>query len=57
MQIDKWLLIKHENEIKKGIVVKILGDDLEIKLEDGIIIRRKFWEVRNVPFDNAKKEQ
>ena len=51
MHIDKWLLIKHEGKVIKGMVVKILSEDLDIKLEDGTIIRRKFWEVRNIPND------
>ena len=56
MHIGKWLLVKHEDKIFKGIVVKINTEDLDIKLENGDIIRRKFWEVRSIPFNNPKEE-
>jgi len=56
MYIGKWLLIQHEGQIMKGIVIKIYPEDLDIKLDDGIVIRRKFWEVREIPFDNPKEE-
>ena len=48
MYLGKWLLVKHENIVQKGIVTKIFREDLEIKLDDGTIIRRKFWEVRKL---------
>lgn len=48
MQIGKHLLVKHNGIVKEGIVIKIYPEDLEIKLEDDIIIKRKFWEVRSV---------
>ena len=54
MHIGKWLLIKHEQKILKGIVIKIFEEDLEIKLEDETIVRRKFWEVRNAPFSKEE---
>lgn len=52
MHIDKWLLVKHEGKILKGIVIKIYDEDLDIRLEDGTIISRKFWEIRKIPEDN-----
>lgn len=48
MHIGKWLLVKHEGKIIKGIVVKIFQEDLYISLEDKTIIHRKFWEVRKI---------
>lgn len=54
MYIGYRLLIKHEGEVKEGIVEKIFEEDLDIKLNTGEIIRRKFWEVRSIP--NEKKE-
>jgi hypothetical protein len=48
MHLGKWLLVKHEGQIKKGIVQKIYSEDLDIQLEDGTVIRRKFWEVRTI---------
>jgi hypothetical protein len=56
MHIGKWLLVKHEGKIVKGIVKDFFQDDLNIQLEDGTIIRRKFWEVRSCPFDNFKEK-
>jgi len=56
MHIGKWLLVKHEGQIKKGIVTQIFPEDLDIRLEDNTIIRRKFWEVRNAPYDNKEEK-
>jgi len=56
MHIGKWLLDKHEGQIKKGIVTQIFPEDLDIRLEDNTIIRRKFWEVRNAPYDNKEEK-
>ena len=53
MNIGKWLLVKHEGKIIKGIVIEIFQEDLKIKLEGGITIIRKFWEVRKI---DEKKE-
>jgi hypothetical protein len=50
------LLVKHEGKIVKGIVISFFQDDLDIKLEDETIIRRKFWEVRIAPYDNSQEE-
>jgi hypothetical protein len=55
MHIGRWLLVKHDGKIVKGLVIKIFQEDLDIKLEDETIIRRKFWEVRSVP-DEKEKE-
>ena len=54
MYIGKYLLVKYEGKIKKGMVKKIYFEDLDIQLEDGNIVRRKFWEVRISP--DEKKE-
>ncbi len=54
MQIGTPLLVKHNGKIKKGRVEKIYPEDLDIKLENGELIRRKFWEVRVVT--NEKKD-
>jgi len=48
MHIGKWLLVKENEQIQKGRVINFLNEDLEIKLEDGTIVRRKFWEVRKI---------
>ena len=57
MHIGKWLLVKHEGKVMKGIVTKIYNEDLDIRLDDDTIIRRKFWEVRSAPYDNEKEEK
>ena len=51
MHVGKWLLIRHEGKVTKGIVIKIYQEDLDIKLDDEIIVKRKFWEVRTIPID------
>jgi hypothetical protein len=56
MQIGRWLLVKHEDKILRGMVIKIYSEDLDIRLEDDTIVRRKFWEVRSCPYDNLQEE-
>jgi len=46
MYIGKRLLVKHEEQILEGIVEQIFPEDLDIRLSNGELIRRKFWEVR-----------
>jgi hypothetical protein len=48
MYITQFVLIKYETKIVKGIIIGIFQDDLEIKLEDESIVKRKFWEVRKI---------
>lgn len=55
MHIGKWLLVKYEGKVLRGIVIKIFEEDLDIELDDKVIIRRKFWEVRSCPYDNEKE--
>ena len=45
MNIGKVVLVRHNGEIKEGIVQEIYNEELEIKLEDGELIRRKYWEI------------
>ena len=56
MHIGKWVLLKYNGKIVKGIVTHFSQEDLEIEIEDKSIIQRKFWEVRAAPFDNIKEE-
>ncbi len=46
MYIGKTVLIKHNGTVQEGIVEEIFPEDLDIRLENGELIRRKFWEVR-----------
>ena len=54
MHIGKRLIIKHEGKVQEGNVIKIYDEDLDIKLDDGTTIQRKFWEVRII---DEKKEE
>jgi len=56
MHIGKWLLVKHEGKILKGIVVNFWQEDLDIRLDDDTIIRRKFWEIRSCPYENEEEQ-
>ena len=55
MHRGKWLLVKHGGKVIKGIVENIWSEDLFIRLDDGELISRKFWEVRSAPYDNEKE--
>lgn len=48
MYIGKWLLVRYENKVQKGTVIQIYKEDLDVKLENGDIIRKKFWEVGKI---------
>jgi hypothetical protein len=48
LQIGQRLLVKHDGRVRQGIVIKIFSEELDIKLEDEIIVRRKFWEVKKL---------
>lgn len=51
MYIGKPLLIRHNGQIIEGKVEKIYPEDLDIKLPNGEIVRRKFWEVRAIDYE------
>ena len=53
MHVGKWLLVKHEGLIQRGIVEQFFMEDLDIRLDNGELIRRKYWEVRKI---DEKKE-
>jgi hypothetical protein len=48
MYIGQRVFIKYEGELKEGNVEEIGMEDIDIKLDCGLIIKRKFWEVRKV---------
>jgi hypothetical protein len=48
MHIGKRLLVRHKGKVQEGIVENISGDDLDIRLDNGELIRKKFWEVRRI---------
>jgi len=51
MYIGQTLLIRHNGQIKEGKVKKIFPEDLELELENGTILMRKFWEVRKKDYE------
>lgn len=53
MNIGKPVLVKHNEVVVEGIVQKIFSEDLEIRLDNGELIRRKYWEIRVVPKKEA----
>ena len=49
MFIKQLVYVKHEGKVQIGTVEIIWDEKLEIKLENGETIHRKFWEIRKVP--------
>jgi hypothetical protein len=47
MYLGKRVIVKHNNKLQEGNVIQIFSEELEIKLDTGELIRRKFWEVRS----------
>jgi len=54
MYIGLRLLIKHESKVQEGSVIIIYDEDLDIRLDTGEVIKRKFWETRKI---DEKKEE
>jgi hypothetical protein len=54
MNIGKRLIVKHKEKIQEGVVEKIYIEDLDIRLDSGELINRKYWEVRVKSYE--KKE-
>lgn len=52
MYIGKLILVKHDGVIQEGKVENIYPEDLDIRLENGDLIRRKFWEIRKIDIKN-----
>lgn len=48
MNIGQPILVKHNGIVQEGIIEVIYSEDLDIRLENGELIRRKFWEVRKI---------
>jgi len=51
MYLSQTVLIKYNEKIVEGKVVKIYDEELDIKLDDGEIVRKKYWEIRSVPIE------
>jgi len=46
--IGQTVYVKHENKVQIGKVEFIFSEELQIRLETGEMITRKFWEIRKV---------
>lgn len=46
MRIGQRLLAKYNGQIVEGIVIEIYFEDVDIKLDNGTVIKKKYWEVR-----------
>lgn len=46
MQEGAELITKYDGKIVNCIAEKIRFEDLDVKLENGVIISKKYWEVR-----------
>jgi hypothetical protein len=47
MYLGKRVIVKHDNKLQEGNVIQIFLEELEIKLDTGELIRRKYWEIRS----------
>lgn len=47
--IGQSVYVKHEGKVQIGKVEVVWDEELEIKLETGEKIHRKFWEIRKIP--------
>ena len=48
MNIGQSVVVRNRGEIQAGRVAKIFPESLEIILDNGEEIQRKFWEVKKV---------
>lgn len=48
MNIGQLLLVRHNGQVHEGKVEIIYFEDLDIRLKNGELIRRKFWEVHKI---------
>jgi len=56
LYIGKRVLVKYNGELKEGNVETIYFDYLDIKLDDGTIIQRKFWEIGKIKRNPNEEE-
>jgi hypothetical protein len=54
MYIGKSVLVKHNGIVQKGTVETIFPEDLDVRLENGELVRRKFWEIRKIEVKNEE---
>lgn len=53
MKIGQRVMIKDENVVQQGIVIETFAEHLKIKLDSGIEVLRKYWELRKVQEDES----
>ena len=56
MNIGKPVLVKHNESVVEGIVQEVFSEDLEIRLDNGELIRRKYWEIRAIPKKEVEEQ-
>jgi len=54
MFIGQSVYVKHEGTVQIGKVEIIWDEDLQIKLDSGELITRKFWSIRKVERKDEK---
>ncbi len=52
MHIGMSVLLRDNGEVKEGKVEIVYDEDLDIRLLDNTLVRRKFWEIRKVERKN-----
>jgi hypothetical protein len=57
MNLGQRILVKHQDVVQEGKVIKIFEEELDIELENGEIIRRKFWETRAIKGTTYEKKE
>jgi hypothetical protein len=48
MYIGQSVIIRYNNKVEEGRVIRIFSEELEIELTNKEIVLRKFWEVRKI---------
>ena len=46
MYLGLRVLVRHEGQVQEGNVERIYDEELDIRLLNGILVRRKYWEIR-----------
>ena len=57
MYIGQELLLKHQGALQKGRIKEIYPEELEIILDTGELVKKKYWEVRKITNKNEENEK
>jgi hypothetical protein len=52
--IGQNVYVKHENKVQIGKVEVVYEEDLDIRLPDGVLIQKKWWEIKKVEIKNEE---